>query len=587
MMMMKDNQSSNDQYLVMNTTSGNETGSKERVIYDGSNTDGIVVLYLNDGPVNALSDAMVKAIYANVEKAYKDDKCKAIVLASKLKGFFVAGADITEIRKRQNSQGNSDQFLDFLKNGNGIMNFIESDRKPIVCAIDGVALGGGLELAMSCNGRVCSETSTLGLPELNLGIIPGYGGTQRLPRLIGVQKALDMMLTSQPINGKIAKQLGLVDVLVDAKQSSVLETAIQVAKEMAQGKRAVRKTLQYSQVLLNENSLAIIGEYEKKISKDPIQSRLPHVKACINAVRDGVSFISNGLFGLDREMSEFSKIANQPISRGMVHYFLASKATTKLPSRLTNTKSAPLVVKRLAVIGGGTMGSNIVVSALENGMSVVLKEINDAALNAGLDRVKKVFQSKLDRKRMSQQQFDKIMSNLSGQITYDGFDKLDMVIEAVLEIVELKQKIFNDLEKYCSDKCILATNTSTIDLDRISEKMVNKEKNRVRVIGLHYFTPAHVMPLLEIVRTEHNTSEILTASLSFSKQIKKTPVVVLNSVGFAVNRIFWPYGIAAQYLVERGLSPYQIDRAINQSVMRVGFFTMADMCKYLIVFGLI
>ena len=183
---------------------------------------------------------------------------------------------------------------------------------------------------------------------------------------------------------------------------------------------------------------------------------------------------------------------------------------------------------------------------------------------------------------MTQQQFDKILSQqLVGQITFDSFHQVDMVIEAVLEIVELKQKIFLDLEKHCNDKCILATNTSTIDLNRISEKM--QPKNRSRVIGLHYFTPAHVMPLLEIVRTEHTSPQVLMNSLSFAKQVKKTPVVVLNVVGFAVNRIFWPYGIAAQYLVERGLSPYQIDKAISQSVMRVGFFTMADMCKLLLL----
>lgn len=538
---------------------------------------------------------MIDAIRCQLDRAWNDPLVKAIVITSAIPGFFIAGADISQIMRKQQLQeeqnasnssgGGENLFLGFLQSSNALMNRIEAGPKPTVAAIHGVALGGGLELAMSCNARVCSPESRLGLPELNLGIIPGFGGTQRLPRLVGVRRALEMMISSVPISGKSALQYGLVNRVVDGAKNSngndnnnnpVIAAAIDLAVRMAEFKHSRTRALYLNNRIESPTELKLIFDKAEADAKKQY-AHLPHVQACINAVRAGLEY--NGEVGLETESLEFLKVCNGTVAKSLIHFFFAERATTKVPSlgRSSNNGTSPVVkpkkISKIGIIGGGTMGSGIAIAALSAGIQVVLKEINDQALQAGVKRVMDVLDGRLERKKLSQQQYDHMTRHLfKSQTTYDNFDQLDMVIEAVLEIVPLKQKIFKEMEQYCNKECILATNTSTIDLNQIGAQVRSKD----RIIGLHFFSPAHVMPLLEIIRTGETSAQTIATSLNFAKQIRKTPVVVGNCPGFLVNRTFYPYGESAHYLVDRGVDLYQIDRAIQKFGFRVGPFLMND-----------
>jgi enoyl-CoA hydratase/3-hydroxyacyl-CoA dehydrogenase len=530
------------------------------------NDTGVAVLSLHSKPVNALSEQMMNAIRTQINRAYNDKHAKAVVIASDIPGFFVAGADISQIMSNQyDPRGKDVSFYGFLHKNNELLNQIESGPKPTVAAIDGVALGGGLELAMATNARVCSPQSRLGLPELNLGLIPGFGGTQRLPRLIGVEKALEMMLTMTPISGIVAGQLKLADRVVESDK--VKEAAIDLAVQIANHQHKRSKSLHLNNRLESPDKIREILEKQEANAKR-FSSHLPHVQACINAVKAGLEY--NGEVGLETEQREFLRICDSDTAKGLVHFFFAERATTKIPGLSSAIKPKP--IKKLGVIGGGTMGSGIAIAAISNGISVILKEVNDQALDAAVKRVREVLDGRLERKRITQQQYKDQLALFKPQTTYDGFKELDMVIEAVLEIIPLKQKIFQELEQQCNSNCILATNTSTIDISEIAKNT----KAQDRVIGLHFFSPAHVMVLLEIIITKQTSHEAIAGSIQFSKQIKKTPIVVGNCPGFLVNRAFYPYGQAAHYLLDRGVDIYQIDKAIQSFGFRVGPFLMND-----------
>lgn len=525
---------------------------------------GVALLILNSPPVNALSDQVLQGISDQYNRAVRDSKVKAIVITSATAGFFVAGADIAQIQDKMAKNADASVMLNQLVTVHKLFKQLESGNKPTVAAIDGVALGGGLELAMSCNARVATPQSKLGLPELKLGIIPGYGGTQRLPRLVGVEKALEIILSSNPVSSNAAKQLGLVDVVVD--RSALKESAVQLAADIASYKHKRTQALHLTTRLESSDKIKeIIAKHEANAKKT--SSHLPHVQATINAVKAGLEF--NGDYGLEAEMKEAMKVMGSPVAQSLIHLFFAEKATSKVPGlKPTNNN-----IKSLGVIGGGLMGSGIIIVALQSGIPVVLKEINDQVLNAGVQRVRSFFDDRLKKQRISEKQHKEILSRLAAQTNYDGFDKLDMVIEAVIEVPKLKQNIFAELEKVCSRECILATNTSTIDIDIIGANI----RTHDRLIGLHFFSPVPVMPLLEIIRTKQTSQNVIATAVNFGKQIRKTSIVVGNCPGFLVNRSFYGYSQIAAYIVDRGANPYLVDRAMQKFGFRVGPFLLADL----------
>ncbi|KAH9683512.1 peroxisomal fatty acid beta-oxidation multifunctional protein MFP2 [Citrus sinensis] len=451
-----------------------------------------------------------------------------------------------------------------------LTNTVEGARKPSVAAIDGLALGGGLEVAMACHARISTPSAQLGLPELQLGIIPGFGGTQRLPRLVGLAKSLEMMLTSKPVKGEEAHSLGLVDAVVAPNQ--LVSTARQWALDILEHRRPWVATL------YKTDKIEPLGEAREIFKFARAQARkqapnLTHPIVCIDVVEAGV--VSGPRAGLQKEAEDFQKLLRSETCKSLLHIFFAQRGTSKVPG-VTDLGLAPRRVKKVAILGGGLMGSGIATALILSNYPVILKEVNEKFLEAGIGRVRANLQSRVKKGKMTQEKFEKTISLLTGVLDYESFKDVDMVIEAIIENVSLKQQIFADLEKYCPPHCILASNTSTIDLNLIGERTYSKD----RIVGAHFFSPAHVMPLLEIVRTNQTSPQVIVDLLDIGKKIKKTPIVVGNCTGFAVNRMFFPYTQAAFLLVERGTDLYLIDRAITKFGMPMGPFRLADLVGF-------
>ncbi|KAG7026314.1 hypothetical protein SDJN02_12815, partial [Cucurbita argyrosperma subsp. argyrosperma] len=465
--------------------------------------DGVAIITIINPPVNSLSFEVLFSLRDRYEEALRRDDVKAIVVTGKQPNVSNISIEM-------------------------VTDIFEAARKPAVAAIDGLALGGGLEVAMACHARISTPTAQLGLPELQLGLIPGFGGTQRLPRLVGLSKALEMMLTSKPIKGQEAHSLGLVDAIVPPDE--LINTARRWALEILERRKPWVHSLHRTDKLPSLGEAREIFKFARAQAKKQ-SPNLKHPFACIDVIETGI--VSGPRAGLWKEAEEFQGLLHSDTCKGLINIFFAQRSTTKVPG------------------------------------------VTDLGL-AGLDRVRANLQSRVKKGNMTKEKFEKTASLLKGVLDYESFKDVDMVIEAVIEKVSLKQQIFADLEKYCPPHCILATNTSTIDLELIGERT----KSRDRIIGAHFFSPAHVMPLLEIVRTKHTAAQVIVDLLDVGKNIKKTPVVVGNCTGFAVNRMFFPYSQSAILLAERGVDPYRIDRAISKFGMPMGPFRLCDLVGF-------
>ncbi|XP_077218571.1 glyoxysomal fatty acid beta-oxidation multifunctional protein MFP-a-like [Tasmannia lanceolata] len=529
--------------------------------------DGVALITITNPPVNSLSFDVLYSFKENFEQALRRDDVKAIVVTGS-RGKFSGGFDIMSFGGMQGGQRVPQKpgyiSIDI------ITDTFEAGRKPSVAAIDGLALGGGLEVAMACHARISTSTAQLGLPELQLGIIPGFGGTQRLPRLVGLSKALEMMLMSKSIKGEEAHALGLVDAI--ASPNELVMTARRWALDIAESRRP------WVLSLFRSDKLEPLGEAREILKFARAQARkqaanLQHPFFCIDAIEEGI--VSGSRSGLHKEMEGFNKAVNSETCKSLVHIFLAQRATSKVPG-ISNLGLVPRRITKVAILGGGLMGSGIATSLIMSNFPVILKEVNEKFLEAGIGRVKANLQSRVKKGKMTQEKFERTLSLLKGVLDYEDFKDVDMVIEAVIENVSLKQQIFADLEKYCPPHCILASNTSTIDLNLIGERT----KSHDRIVGAHFFSPAHVMPLLEIVRTKKTSPQVIVDLLDATKKIRKTPVVVGNCTGFAVNRMFFPYSQSAFLFVDHGLDIYQIDRAITKFGMPMGPFRMIDLVGF-------
>ncbi|XP_039156972.1 glyoxysomal fatty acid beta-oxidation multifunctional protein MFP-a-like [Eucalyptus grandis] len=394
-------------------------------------------------------------------------------------------------------------------------------------------------------------------------------GTQRLPRLVGLSKSLEMMLTSKLVKGEEALGLGLVDAVVSPNE--LVATARQWALDILERRRP------WVASLYRTDKLEPLGEAREifKSARAHTKKQAPnltHPLVYIDIVEEGV--VSGPLAGLWKEAEAFQGLLHADTCKSLIHIFFAQRGTSKVPG-ITDRGLMPRQVRKVAVVGGGLMGSGIATALVLSNCSVILKG-NDKSLQAGIGRVKANLQSRVKKGNMTQEKFEKTMSLLKGVRDYESFKDVDMVIEAVIENVLLKQQIFVDLERSCPPHCILATNTSTIDLNLIGEKTRSQD----RIIGAHFFSPAHVMPLLEIVRTQHTSPQVIVDLLHVGKKIKKTPVVVGNCTGFAFNRMFFPYTMAAMLLVEHGANLYQIDKVITKFGMPMGPFRLVDLIGF-------
>lgn len=526
-------------------------------------SDGVAVITLFNPPVNALHPAVLKGLFDSLRRAHADPNVKAVVVTGSGKNFS-AGFDINQFQKQSGGGG-----IDGNING-AICEVLEGGAKPTVAAIQGVALGGGLEVAMGCNARVGTPGCRLGLPELQLGIIPGFGGTQRLPRLVGLQQAIQMMLTSAPIGDKAGLKAGLLDAVVP--QGELLAAAKHRALDIAAGVLPRLQSLQRTDRLEPYGEATAIIDFARAQAAKRAR-HLTHPQLCLDAIQEGVA--KGGLAGLKKEGEAFAAAAALDTHKALVHIFFATRSTKKVTG-VTDAGLKPRKVAAVAVLGGGLMGSGIATALALAGVKVLLKEVNQQFLDGGMSRIRANMASRVKKGRMSQVAADAAMAKVTGTLDYSGFGGVDMVIEAVIEDIGLKQRIFADLEASCAPHAILATNTSTIDIELVGAKL--KPATRERVVGAHFFSPAHVMPLLEIVRTRHTSKQVLLDTLELSSAIKKTPVVVGNCTGFAVNRVFFPYTMAACLLMDSGVNPYQIDAAIAGGFgMPMGPFRLSDL----------
>jgi len=510
------------------------------------------------------NQTVLRALFAHLQAAHADARVSAIVVTGAGKNFS-AGFDIAQFAKGGGGGGIDDTI------NAAICALLEGGPKPTVAAVQGVALGGGLEVAMGCNARVAAKGARMGLPELQLGIIPGFGGTQRLPRLVGLQKAIEMMLTSKPVKAEAAAKLGLVDALVDSP-AALLDAARARALAIARGEAPRMLSLRRADKLPAFGEAAATVEFARAeaLKRAP---HLRHPQFCLDAVLAGIA--EGGDAGLKAEGEAFARSAALDTHKALVHVFFASRATKKIKG-IEGVK--PRAIKRVAVIGGGLMGSGIATALVLNGVDVALKEISQQFLDGGLGRVRANVASSVKKGRMTQAQADAALARLTGCLDYGdpAFKGADVVIEAVIEDIPLKQRIFVDVEKAVSPECTLATNTSTIDLDLIGAKLPSAAA-KARVVGAHFFSPAHVMPLLEIVRAKDTSPQAVVDTLAMGAIIKKTPVVVGNCTGFAVNRVFFPYTMAAMLLADCGLNPYLVDKAIAGFGMPMGPFRLNDL----------
>ncbi|KAM3407405.1 hypothetical protein ACQJBY_001054 [Aegilops geniculata] len=528
-------------------------------------SDGVAVIYVANPPVNALSIDVLFSLKGHYEEALRRNDVKAIVLTGS-GGSFSAGLDISafaDIRKPE-------QLKDHCILIETMTDIFEEARKPSVAAIDGPALGGGLELSMVCQARISTPNAQLGLTELQFGVIPGFGGTQRLPRLVGLTKALEMMLLSKPIKAEEAHELGLVNAVVSP--NDLLNDARRWALDICESKRPWVRAL-YKSDKLESPEVAREILNSARVQSQKQAANLQHPLVCIDAVEEGI--VSGPRAGLQKEAMAFQKLFFSDTCKSLIHVFFSQRATSKVPG-ITDLGLMPRKVSKVAIVGGGLMGSGIATTLILSHYPVILKEVNEEFLNAGIDRIKENLQSHVRKGKMTKEKYEKTLSLLTGVLDYEKFKSVDLAIEAIVENVQLKQQIFAELEQHCPPHCILATNTSTIDLNLIGEKTNSQD----RIVGTHFFAPAHIMPLLEIVHTPRASLQAVVTLLDVGKKIKKTPIVVRNCTGFAVNRMFFPYTQAALLLVDHGMDVYKIDQACTEFGMPIGPFRMTDLVGF-------
>lgn len=522
-------------------------------------SDGVAVLTFSNPPVNALSSQLRSKISEQFQQLLSNSKVRAVVLHGvDCPGFFSSGADVSEFAEI--SPGKLSPIeADWTNN-------IEAASVPVVAAIDGICFGGALELVMCCSARVASSKSAFSLPELRLGIIPGLGGTQRLPRLVGFALAADMMLTSKPLQASHALGAGLIDAIAEGED--VLDSAISFARKMLSDDSRLPPTIDRTHKLEDLATCQAITHKLKhslvpKLSKN---GQLLQFDATLDVALYGVKH--GGRAGLQEEARVFARLVTSPQSRGLVHTFFATRNTTKISlSNDSAPSKAGIPPSQVGVIGGGLMGAGIATACLVAGIPVVIKELNDKFADQARARVER---------NLGDKHNDKIRI-LTTTTEYESLNDVDIVIEAVLEDPMLKQKVFGELEAVCKPSCILATNTSTINIDLIGMG-APKAHASGRVIGAHFFSPAHKMPLLEVVRTESTSASVIKSVLALGKKIKKTSVLVGNCAGFVVNRMYFPQSMVAGFLsVELGIDPYRIDRACEAFGLPMGPFRLLDL----------
>ncbi len=520
--------------------------------------DRVAVVTIDNPPVNALSAGVMEGISEAIERAGDDAGADAMVLIG-AGTTFIAGADINifkELKTREQSLERSQAVHARLKK-------LEDAGKPLVAAIHGHALGGGLEFAMACHYRVAVVTARVGQPEVQLGIIPGAGGTQRLPRLCGVPLALEMCTEGKMIAAARAKEAGILDAVIDG---DLLEGAITFALSRALARERRRTRDLQDKIGDRHAGLAACAATRATLSRVSRGARAPF--AAVDAIEACIALDFDA--GSRREMELFADCVLSTESQAMRHLFFAEREVAKIPDVPKDTPAR--AIKRAAIVGAGTMGGGIAMAYANAGIPVLLKEVDQASLDRGMSVIRKNYESTLSKGKITPEALSQTLALITPTTSYDGFGDVDIVVEAVFENLDLKKGVFAEIAKVARPDAILASNTSTLDIDEFA----SVSGRPAQVVGHHFFSPANVMKLLEIVRARATSKEVIATSLKLGKQLNKVGVVVGNCFGFVANRMLAYYMREAYLLLEEGASVSQIDNAIIDFGYPVGPFGMQD-----------
>ena len=513
----------------------------------------VAVVTIDNPPVNAIAKGVSEGLEAALKSAQSDAAVDAIVLIGAGK-TFIAGADLAEFART----GKGPNLHDVLV-------LLEDSPKPTVVAVHGTALGGGVEVAMAANYRVAAADAQLGMPEVTIGVVPGAEGTQRLPRLVGVAKAIDMLMTAAPVKAPEALQIGLIDRVIDG---DLLTGAVAFAEEMAAKGGPHPKTREKQEKLgtfeTNAPLFAAGREQARKLRKNQTAPL-----AVLEAFEAATKLPFAEGIKREREFSEAS--LKSPQAQALIHAFFAERAVAKVAGIPKDTPTYP--IKQAAIIGAGTMGGGIAMAMVNAGITVRLKDSSQAALDRGMATIRTNYERSVSRGRTTSEVMEQRIAMIHPQTDYSGFDQSDIIIEAVYESMELKKQIFAELDKIAKPDCILASNTSTLNIDEIASATVRPQM----VVGTHFFSPANVMRLLEIVRGSASSMAVLATVLQLAKTLRKVGVLVGNAYGFVGNRMMFPYMREAQLLVEEGATPAQVDGALTSWGMAMGIFAVDDM----------
>jgi len=516
--------------------------------------DGIGIITIDSPPVNALGIDVRRALDEGFRSFDANDEVKAIVLICGGRTFF-AGADISEFGKPL-------QEPSLL----GVFEVIEASKKPVVAAIHGTALGGGYELALTCHYRIAVPSAKVGLPEVKLGILPGAGGTQRLPRIVGAATALEIILSGEPVPAKHALELGMIDAL--AEEGKLREDAVAFARKLlAEGKPLSRVRDRQDKVDADKGNTALFEDVRRKHARANRGFLAP--EGIIKAVQAAVELPFEQ--GMKRERELFEELHDSIQSQAQRYYFFAERQAGKVPDVPANTPTLP--IDSVGVIGAGTMGGGITMNFLNVGIPVTLVEMNQAALDRGIAVIRKNYEISASKGRITQEDVERRMGLIKPAIGLEALSEVDLVIEAVFEQMAIKKDIFGKLDTIAKPGAILASNTSYLNIDEIASVTTRPEL----VLGLHFFSPANVMRLLEVVRGAKTSKEVIATAMGLARKIGKVAVLSRVGPGFIANRVLGPRKDHADAIILEGTPPTEVDAAIYNYGFAMGPFAMIDL----------
>ena len=514
--------------------------------------DGVAVIRIDNPPVNALSEGVRNGLHEAVLKADADGEAVAILIICEGR-TYIAGADIREFGKPHRGVSLFD-----------VQDVIEGASKPVVSTIHGTCLGGGLEVAICCHYRVAISTARFGFPEVNLGILPGAGGTQRLPRIVGVEKALEMMVKGDMVDANFALENGLIDALVDDLYEGGMAMAIKVVEE---GRPLIKVRDANDKLEEAKKDPKLFHRFRRRVARKTRGLDAP--ESIIQCVED--TLIKSFDDGIQGERDRFQVLVNGIKSEAQRYYFFAERQARKIPDVPKDTETIP--IRKVGMIGAGTMGGGISMNFLSEGTPVTIVEANQEALDRGLEVVRKNYLRGVKRGRLTEADVEVLMGRLTPTLSLEEVADCDLVIEAVFENMDLKKEVFTKLDAIVKEGAILATNSSALDVNAIAAVTKRPEM----VVGTHFFSPANIMKLLEVIRAEKTSKKVLATVMALAKRLGKVPVVSGVCRGFIGNRIVAQRGVQARKLIFEGSMPWTVDRVIFDFGFPMGPFAMEDL----------